>query len=270
MAPMLPGTARPAHRPEAASPVTKVGGDDRRGQAGSGPVVGLACPGGATDAGAVPAAAHAVGARLATRDLPGAVGRGLVGRGGRPVAARPRPVLARPGRGRGGVRPGVLPPPLAADGRARHLGADPRLRGGCRPGHAGLDLARDPAGVPQGRARRRRRHHRRPGLRGLADRRHRAGLAHLRLQRRDHDRDDGLGHVHRLPPPAVVDAAGAGRARRVGAGGPGGPGPHQRAVPDRAGDARRPGPPDLADLGPGGCARVPRGPRPAGCATAPR
>ena len=42
----------------------------------------------------------------------------------------------------------------------------------------------------------------------------------------------------------------------------GSPRPHQRAVPDRPGDARRPGPPDLADLGPGRRARVPRGPRP--------
>ena len=58
----------------------------------------------------------------------------------------------------------------------------------------------------------------------------------------------GLGPLHRLAARAGVDAAAARRARRGRAGAQGLPGSGHRAGPDRPRDARRAGPPDLADL----------------------
>ncbi len=73
-------------------------------------------------------------------------------------------------------------------------------------------------------------------------------------------RAGGLGHVHRVPPRAAVDAAGAGRAGGGRAGAARGQGPLRRARPDRPGDARRARAPHLAGLDARRRPRVPGGP----------
>ncbi len=69
-----------------------------------------------------------------------------------------------------------------------------------------------------------------------------------------------LGHVHRVPPRADLDAPPPRRAGRGGAGAPGRPGAGQRAGRHRARDARRAGPPDLPDLHERRRPGIPRGP----------
>ena len=70
----------------------------------------------------------------------------------------------------------------------------------------------------------------------------------------------GDRHVCRRPPRAGRLPEGPGRARRARAGAAGGPCPGRGAHPDRARDARRAGPPDVAGRDACGRARLPRQP----------